>query len=288
MSEYFSDRELGPPPRVLDELPETAWGGIVAAFYRAVDGQKFGRSFPEQCPDGDGICGTSIANMTASLRADIPGIAWPLQTESNPGTLVAMDLVEFSWRHIAQPNSIDYHSFFRHDHYRFDVAAGRSEWRDEINRILARNGVALELARSGEVVRIGPPSAEAALQQTIPATGDGTLDRLLETAIRKYRSPDPSTRREALEPLWDALERIKTILDHDKKRGVALLIERTTSDGPAQSVLNDEFEQLTRIGNDFQIRHHETTKIPVAPEMVDYLFVRAYTLLDSAARALTR
>jgi len=199
MSDYFSDREIGPRPRVLDELSNTAWGGIVAAFYRAVDSHKFGQAFPEQCADGEGICGTSSANLTASLRGDIPSLPWPLRDDSNPGTLVAMDLVEFAWRHIALPSPQSYHDFFRHNHYTFDVAPARSQWRAEINRILARNGLALELGSDGKVVRIGPPSAEAALQQTLPSTNDPTLDRLLETAVRRYRSPDASVRREALD-----------------------------------------------------------------------------------------
>jgi len=72
----------------------------------------------------------------------------------------------------------------------------------------------------------------------------------------------------------------------NKKKGVALLIRLMTADGSAQVVLNEEFERLTKVGNDFQIRHHETSKIAVAPEIVDYLFVRAYALLDSAVRGL--
>ena len=55
----------------------------------------------------------------------------------------------------------------------------------------------------------------------------------------------------------------------------------------AQTVYNDEFTALTKIGNDFEIRHYETTKSPVGPELVDALFVRAYVLLDAAVRALT-
>jgi hypothetical protein len=38
-------------------------------------------------------------------------------------------------------------------------------------------------------------------------TGEEELDRLLEKARKKFLNPDVSTRREALEVLWDAWER---------------------------------------------------------------------------------
>lgn len=288
MTEYFSDRELGPPPRVLDDLPDTAWGGIVAGFHRAMDSHRFADSFPEQCPDGQGISGTSIANLAATLQAHIPGLPWPLRADTNSGALIAMDLVEFVWRYVSLPEPFDHHGFFHHDHYRvFDQATGRKRWRDETNQILNRNGVALELETTGFVTRIGPLAAQIALNNELPPTGDLTLDALLQTAVRKYRDPDPITRLESLEHLWDALERVKTILDSDKKKGVAALIERMSGTPEARVILDEEFAALTAIGNKFHIRHHETTKTPVPPEMVDALFVRTYALLESAVRILS-
>lgn len=47
-----------------------------------------------------------------------------------------------------------------------------------------------------------------------------------------------------------------------------------------------EFQALTNIGNQFHIRHFETDKVELDDEIVDYLFLRAYTLLDAAVRAI--
>ena len=108
----------------------------------------------------------------------------------NPGTLPAMDIVQFVWRSVSIPTPHDHHSYYRHDHYRiFDQARAREEWRGEVNEILRRNAVALELEDTGAVARIGPASAQIALDRALPLTGDQTLDDLLETAVRSTVIP---------------------------------------------------------------------------------------------------
>lgn len=287
MVDYFSDREIGPVPQVHDELPDAAWGGIVALYRRAVEAEAFGFAFPEQCPDGGAVAGADRSSLNLTLGAEIPSLEVPLTPGSNPGAIVAMDLAEFVWRNIAEPTQGDYHSFFRHHHLYFDQPAGRARWRDDVNRVLQRSGVALELGADGLAVRVGPPSARLVLDQELPSTGDAVLDDKLAAAARKYRDPDASTRRESLEPLWDALERIKTVLDPDKKAGIAALVELMAGSPPEAEFLDAEFAALTKLGNTHHIRHYETDKHPVGDTLVDYLFVRAYALLDSAVRALT-
>ena len=285
---YFSDREYGPTPRVSDELPDAAWRGILATFNRSLDSNLFAEAFPDQCPDGEGISGTSRSNLVDTLVSHIPDFdGWPL-AGTNPGVVPAMDFVEFCWRYSAATRSRDYHSGYRHDHLRFDKEAGRATWSTEINLILARNGVALQLGEGGEAARIGPPSATLVFERDLPPSGDAGIDRLLATATRKYRNPDPALRQESLEQLWDALERIKTVLDPDKKTGVAALISAMGREPAESGIFEAEFVALTMIGNAFQIRHHETTKSPVPYQLVDYLFVRAYSLLVSAVLALSQ
>jgi hypothetical protein len=43
--------------------------------------------------------------------------------------------------------------------------------------------------------------------------------------------------------------------------------------------LETEARSLTKLGNDFRIRHHETTKTPLDVGDVDYLFHRCFALL---------
>ena len=284
---YFSDTEVGPRPLVLDELPPAAWTGISATFHRFADQHYFAAEFPEQCPDGKGVAGTSMAGVHALLVSHIPKLGdWPREHEQ-PDTITAMDLVVFGWHHAQEPTVDSHHSYFGHDHYTFDQAAGRERWRTEINHILNRNGVALRQEPDGRVVRVGTTAAGVVTRSPVSATGDGQLDEKISTALRKYQDPDVAVRREALEALWDAFERVKTVIDpSDKKRSAEALVELMVADPASRTAVADEFAALTRLGNDFQIRHHEVARHPVEPAIIDLLFVRGLALIESAARAL--
>jgi hypothetical protein len=280
--DYFSDTELGPPPLVLDELPPAAWAGISATFRRLADLHYFAAEFPEQCPDGRGVAGTSVDGLRAMLVAHVPLLGgWPRDDEA-PSTVTAMDLAVFAWQHAQEPTARSHHDYFDHDH-----RAGRERWRGELNRILERNGVALRQEPDGRVVRLGTVAAGTVARTPIPPTGDVQLDEKIAIALRKYESPDIVVRRESLEALWDAFERIKTVLDpSDKRRSAEALVELMVSGPPAREAISEEFRVLTRLGNEFQIRHHEVARHAVEAPVVDLLFVRALALVEGAARAL--
>lgn len=288
MTSYFSDAELGSPPAVHDELPLKAWGGIVATFYRMADVNLFAVDFPVQCDDGKGVVGTSMAGIRATLLASVPAFDdWPRE-ESPPGTVPAMDLVVFGWKHAAQPIVSSRHDFFGHDHLSFDQAAGRTRWREEINEILRRNGVALRQEADGRVMRVDPVAAQLVTARQLPSSGDASLDEKLDTALRKYRDPDVAVRREALEALWDAFERVKTLLlpDGTKASSAEELIALMAPSLETRKRLTLEFADLTKVGNDFQIRHHEMSKHPVDAEVIDHWFVRTFSLVEYALRAV--
>lgn len=121
-------------------------------------------------------------------------------------------------------------------------------------------------------------------------TGDNDLDLLLDTARAKYLNPDLIVRKESLEKLWDAWERLKTVESADKKTGVATLLSKAAAGAEFRTLLDKEARELTDIGNNFRIRHSETSKTPIeVSEHVDYLFHRmfsiAYLLLKKSGRA---
>lgn len=296
LSRYFSERERGPRARTNETFTPNAWGGIVAHIDARITNGAFGHSFPDECSDGHGTIGTSTYTMGLAVAANIPELAetgatattratiggftgWPLRADEIPPTLAILDLVEFCFDHVAEPTRVGHHDFYRHDHLRFDQPAGRGRWRSDVNTLFARNGIAYELTVEGQVIRLGTPIATDAVRTVVFATGDSQLDDLLERARRKYLSADPAERSEALEQLWDAFERSKTILDPDKKTGSTALIERVASSPELANQLTLEARALTTIGNDFKIRHHETNKAPVAVGDVDYLFHRCFAFV---------
>ena len=108
-------------------------------------------------------------------------------------------------------------------------------------------------------------------------------------AILLNRSPYPTDVRDAVEKLWDAYERLKTYYTTMNKRDSANKIIADMAAGQASYVtlFEDEFKALTKIGNDFRIRHHETDKVEITDvRYYDYFFNRCLSLIALAIQYL--
>jgi hypothetical protein len=278
---YFSDRELGQKPRTVEKIPEKVWGGIAAAIRARLSDGSFGNSFPEECPDGAGIYGCDENMFMEALAAEMPEDILPLHSGHLPSTLSILDLIEFCHRHVARPVQGGYHQFFKHHHLTFEPEDGQDRYRQDINRIFSRNGMAYKLKNNGQIMRLAPPVLEDLLIPMIFQTGDSDLNSLLESARSKFLSPDPTVRRESLEKLWDAWERIKTIEPGaDKKASMSAMLEKISPEINFRERLDKEALELTSIGNNFRIRHSETNQTPLQlSEHVDYLFHRMFSLV---------
>jgi len=172
---YFSEREYGERPRTEEEIPHAVWGGIVALVEELVTRGAFGQSFPEECPDGQGIIGTNDRTLSLSIQAEIPGFSFPLNADEIPDNLALFDFLEFCHYHVAEPIEGGYHSFYRHTHLSF-TSGGQERFRERINRIFRRNGLAYELREDGQVERLAPPVIQEALSGSIFKSGDSKLD----------------------------------------------------------------------------------------------------------------
>ena len=123
-----------------------------------------------------------------------------------------------------------------------------------------------------------------ALSDSVFSTGDSELNQLLETAVTKYKLYDPKERKDGVEKLWDAWERLKSLEDSHvdkKKESIRLLLEKAAvADTNYFQLLNTEAQALTKIGNDYQIRHSEKrTQAVDDPYQIDYFFERLYALI---------
>lgn len=299
MSDYFSDRELGPRPRTEQELTPAAWAGIVTLVESFANNGSFGASFPEKCPDGQATCGNDVQSLKRALEAEIHGLSWPLPTQQDvvehnfmpkcvpwaPPATDALDCIEFIWRKIAKPIVGKHHDFFQHYHLTFDVDAGREAFCTDVNRIFARNGFAYELGTDGQVRRVLPAVIGEALTRTCFRTGDRTLDVMLEESRTKFSDPDPLVRREALERLFDCWERIKSLADTNKAKSIKTILDRASPESAFRAVLEKDARELTEIGNSHLLRHHEISQTPVVDSQhVDYLYHRLFAIVELLVR----
>jgi hypothetical protein len=282
MKKLFSERMGQPVPRVRETLDDAVRTALLELIELRIEDHSFGLSFPDQCPDGHGNSG---CNQQA-LRNNMMGykVIWPSDAKrldrEEISDIQIFDLLEYAWEHVAKPRPGGFHSYFGHSHHDYDQDTGRKQLAEEVNRLFERNGIAFQL-KDGQVERLVPSVLQDILIPTQFNTGDQTLDNLLATAREKFLNRDLQIRREALEKLWDAWERLKSLSDAtDKKNSVKILLDKVATEPNFRDRIEFEARQLTEIGNNFFIRHAEITKPHIADSIqVDYLFHRLFALI---------
>lgn len=290
---YFSEREIGEKARDQEAVSQNFWRGFNALVTRLhVDGSLAER-FPRYCPENfvegmRNIFGCDEEEVEHAFAGEHPDVK--LDPEVVPPLSAVLDAVEFFWRIVSEPRLRRRHDYFAHEHLsRFDQRAGQERYRDAVNTLFRRNGHPYELRENGTAIRIGPPILSDLMANTTFRTGDGELDKLLSTASEKFGSPKLDDRKDALEKLWDAFERLKTLEDPQKPAGIQMILSAAVKDNEFRSRIEAEMKELTKLGNDFQIRHFETTKIPIeTSEQIDYLFHRMFTLIWLLLRSTGR
>jgi len=288
---YFSERELGLSPRNVEKIDKIFWEGFVALIRSRTNDGSLAERFPLNCYDAPIPIGSDESAIESAFRSEFPSMQWPLHLNDMPDTLSVLDAVEFFYRSISKPIRKEYHSFFKHHHIlSFDRDAGRQEYLNDVNRLFRRNSLAYELLEDGQVIRLEPVVLRETLASATFRTEDQELNRLLELAREKLRDPDINVRREAVEKLWDAWERLKTLEPGtDKKKRIQALLTRAISQLEFRDRVNREAIEITNIGNDFAIRHTETNKIILAEsEYLDYIFHRLFALIQLLLRRTGR
>jgi len=114
-------------------------------------------------------------------------------------------------------------------------------------------------------------------------TDDIALNELIEEARERFLNKNE--KQIALEKLWGAFERLKTYFSElekngkDKKQSASRVID-VIAENFDKEFLADEFERLTKIGNNYRIRHHERNKLDLTDSHRNYFFFRMLSLID--------
>lgn len=118
------------------------------------------------------------------------------------------------------------------------------------------------------------------LFDNVANTQDMELNKLIEEA--KERFFNPNDKQVALEKLWDAFERLKTYFAQEglRKNQSANKLTTIISEHFDKEFIDEEFTKLTKIGNNYRIRHHETDKQELTQVHTNYFFFRMLSLID--------
>jgi hypothetical protein len=230
---FYSDRAGRARPRVNEEVSANAWPGLVALVQARIGDGSLARAFPRRdCRDErDAITGTDEDMFLDSLLAHIPELEGrALDPDVPVGTDAALDIVDFVALHIDRPTRRAPHDFFGHAHLSFrvhhadpfndELPPGQVRFRNDIDLLFARNGIAFTLGDDMRIRRLGPPEARALISDLRPNSGDRRLDAKLNDAMARFLSRSPDDRRDALEKLWDAFEMVKHIESSEPSKNV--------------------------------------------------------------------
>ena len=176
--------------------------------------------------------------------------------------------------------------------FQFDeLSKGEKQpFQTSINSSLQKDNVPFHLTDRG---LIEPADSHEVLStdilSSIEQVKEPGIQELLNDAIERHMQPTLQAHLDAVEKIWDALERLKTYYtDFDKKTSVKKIVNDMSCGQNTYEVLfEDEFNSLTKIGNSFRIRHHETDKIEINDiRYYDYFFNRCLSLIATAIQYL--
>lgn len=142
----------------------------------------------------------------------------------------------------------------------------------EVNAIIQDIGYKL---MDGKIMSVQP-------QITVELPQEPSLRDLIQIAQQYFIKEDSISKQLALEKIWDAFEKLRTYYSTDKRTSVARLIDEISNgDASLSERLNEEFLELGKIGNNYQIRHFETGKIPISDiRLKEYWYQRCLSLIN--------
>lgn len=109
--------------------------------------------------------------------------------------------------------------------------------------------------------------------------------------IRTVLSTNKEDKQTAIEKLWDAFERLRSYhIDKNKRESTEQIISVIShGDDMYNKLFSDGFFALTKIGNDFRIRHCEMDRKDIIDEnYYDYLFKRCFSLIELSLQCLKK
>ena len=256
--------------------------------------------FSKECEDGRGCYDIDRKKLEIQLTIEIPDLlrdenGYSKKPEIGEGELydqyALLDYIEYIGKNMRDYQEKDYHSFFGHTHIHFLKSDQCfDDYQDEINEIFQKTGLQYILTDDKRIERVVDNNEvlEVAKETVEDLKEKGAKD-LIKGSLQLYKSPRPESRRDAMEKIWDAFERIKTYYTNmDKKHSSAKIIQNI-SEGNASyhDLIENEFRKLTEIGNNYRIRHHETDKIDINnPDFYDYFYERCLSLVMLSVKYL--
>lgn len=167
---------------------------------------------------------------------------------------------------------------------KINISEGIKKFKEDINRLFSRNHLIYNLNKKGKIELI-MSEEEKSIINSIPYVED-EVEKLLNQSRDKILKPKLKDRQIAIEKLWDAFERLKTVVNPNKTKFIYDLFK----DNPKEFIklMDNEGKQLSGIGNGYRIRHHEENKIELNSEMLNYFYYRMASFISIVSKKINK
>lgn len=185
-------------------------------------------------------------------------------------------------------NSISDFVLNNYPYYVFDIIEyfsymlDNSTYIEDLNKIFSDNEIGFGLFNN----RLIKTEEHMITDEKIGLLSEVGLKELINNANKLYDRKDYGL---ATEKIWDAFERVKSYKKPgSKKESIEILLNQmSNNDQNYYNFFESEFSKLTKIGNDYRIRHHEIDKIDIPDERYfRYLFKKCSILILCALEYL--
>jgi hypothetical protein len=262
-------------------LVERFWPAFCAYISELMDNGYLASSFgfKTNCHNAGGC---SLDALSLAIVQRLGRLGWPIDNSAELGKGDVLDLVEFFHSVVAVPKWFycgycSVQAVEDGDH----IAAQRS-YTEHVNGLFRRFNQPYSV-EAGRVVREHAFILHRPDWASDFPTDDSQLTELLNRAVSDFFDCRADRKLIGLQSIVDAFERIKSMQGGDKKKSTATLIAKVSPDVRVAGHLDALFRELTNIGNEYAIRHHEIDKRPLDDEtLVEFLFFSYYNLIRFA------
>ena len=290
---FYSDEVNGIKKADNYKIGIDVWNAILALYNTAKNNDYFTYSlstkdsYENRYFNEDFLINSLIGVIQDFKKEYLYNSNYDLFDNSLPETVTILDFIQFCISKIEDIKLID--PKFRRM-VKLTTNINKIEFILEINTIFQRNQIIYKINENNNVeVILDEQINELIKNNTKKIFKDTELNGYLKNANEKIYNHNIVERKTALDKLYYAFERIKSIKNPNNKKGSIKLLINDISDNDKDLIeyLNKECNELTRIGNDYNIRHSETNKIPVNSHiMIELIFYRLYIIIDKLLKVI--
>lgn len=272
---YYSARSGKHP--TADRIDLAMLKKLFETIYRRFDEEGyFQEDLGYECVDAGTVLGATGYDIQGTMllelrKSDLSPILVQLSDYSEDDLF---DVVEFLYEHSSKPTERVWHDWSQCGWHcsEFDREAGRREYRDELNRVLALYDRGYELTSEGDVLELPDSGLEQLVDAPLPNVDEESVGSRVKAAQRKFRRHGATLdeRRGAVRDLADVLEFLRP-------RVKEVLTSKDESD-------------LFNLANNFGIRHHNDQQRTDYDRPIFYSWMFYYYLvtIHAATRLIER